>query len=185
MLGGSIAVAYLWRMIFRPDGVVNSFISLFAPGFDHHWINEPASATFVLVLLAVWQFGSAMLIFLASLKQIPEQLYEAADIDGANRVRKFFKVTLPLLTPTIFFNLVLQTINGLLVFTQVFIIFGQRGFPLGSTRVYALQMFRHVFEFREAGIASAMAWYMLVFIAIFTGVLFLTKRFWVYDEGGA
>jgi len=101
MLGGSIAVAILWRMMFRADGTINSIISFFSPGFDFPWIFETSTAMWVLVLLAVWQFGSSMLIFLASLKQIPEQLYEAASIDGAGIFRRFFKVTLPLLTPTI------------------------------------------------------------------------------------
>jgi multiple sugar transport system permease protein len=183
MIGGSVAAAILWRTAFRSDGMVNSIIGILIPGFNHPWLTEVSTAIWMLVLLAVWQFGSSMLIFLASLKQIPDQLYEASSIDGAGRFRRFFKVTLPLLTPTIFFNLVMQTIAALLVFAQVFIIFSVRGEPMGSTRVFALQMYRNAFEFQRAGLASAMAWYMLLFIGLFTAILFLTRRFWVYDGG--
>ena len=183
MLGGSIAVAILWRMMFRADGTINSVISFFSPGFDFPWISDTRTAIWVLVMLAVWQFGSSMLIFLASLKQIPEQLYESASIDGAGSFRRFFMITLPLITPTIFFNVIMQTINGLLMFTQVFVIFGNRGNPMGATRVYALEMYRQAFLFERAGMASAMAWYMLIIIAALTAILFLTKRFWVYEGG--
>jgi multiple sugar transport system permease protein len=183
MIGGSVAAAILWRMTFRADGPLNGFIQIFFPEFSLAWAGDVRTAIYVLILLAVWQFGSAMLIFLASLKQVPDYLYEAADIDGAGRAHKFSKITLPLLTPTIFFNLVMQTISGLLVFAQVFVIFTQRGEPQGSTRVVALQMYRMAFEFQRAGDASAYAWGALIIISLITGILFATKRFWVYDGG--
>ena len=122
-----------------------------------------------------------MLIFLSALKQIPSSLYEAADVDGANKFTKFFKVTLPLLTPTIFFNLVMQMINGFLAFTQSLII--TQGKPMDTTLFYALYMYQQSFQFNNAGYASAMAWMMLLLIGTFTLVLFKTKKYWVYDQG--
>ena len=131
-------------------------------------------------MLAVWQFGSSMLIFLSALKQIPKELYEAAEVDGASKVTKFFKVTLPLLTPTIFFNLVMQMISGFLAFTQSLII--TQGKPMDSTLFYALYMYQQSFNYNRAGYASAMAWTMLLFIGLLTFILFKTKKFWVYDQ---
>jgi len=133
------------------------------------------------VLLSVWQFGSSMLIFLSSLKQIPSTLYEAARIDGARSGQQFFRITLPLLTPTIFFNLVMQMINGFLAFSQSYII--TQGKPMNSTLFYVVYMYQQGFEYFKAGYASALAWVMLLIISAFTGMLFLTKRFWVYEGG--
>ena len=121
-----------------------------------------------------------MLIFLSSLKQIPASLYEAGSIDGANKFQQFFKITLPLLTPTIFFNLVMQMINGFLAFTQCYII--TQGKPMNSTLFYTVYMYQQSFEFYKAGYGAALAWVMLVIIALFTALLFATKRFWVYED---
>ena len=133
------------------------------------------------VAVAVWQFGSSMLIFLSSLKQIPTSLYEAASIDGANGWHSFWRITLPLLTPTIFFNLVMQMINGFLAFTQCFIITG--GAPMNSTLFYTVYMYQQSFEFYNTGYGAAMAWVMLMIIGLVTLVLFATKKLWVYDGG--
>lgn len=122
-----------------------------------------------------------MLIFLSALKQIPKDLYEAAEVDGANKVTRFFKVTLPLLTPTIFFNLVMQMINGFLAFTQSLII--TQGKPMDSTLFYAVYMYQQSFNYNSAGYASAMAWTMLLFIGALTFILFKTKKLWVYEQG--
>ena len=105
IIGGSVAVAILWKRMFAPDGVVNSILGMMGIDTNFAWLSDTRTAIWTLILLAVWQFGSSMLIFLSALKQIPKSLYEAADVDGANKVTKFFRVTLPLLTPTIFFNL--------------------------------------------------------------------------------
>ena len=184
ILGGSLAVAILWGRLFAINGVFNEgVLEFFGLNQNFPWLGNVNTAIWTLILLAVWQFGSSMLIFLASLKQIPEQLYEASSIDGAGRVRQFVKITLPLLTPTIFFNLVMQTIAGFLAFTQAFVI--TRGEPMDSTLFYALYMYRQVFDFGNAGYGSAMAWVMLAIIGTLTGLLFLTKRFWVYDGGYA
>jgi multiple sugar transport system permease protein len=144
------------------------------------WLGHPDYAIWTLILLAAWQFGSPMLIFLAGLKQIPEQLYEAASIDGANAWQRFLRITLPMLTPIIFFNLIMQIISGFKVFTQAFIITGGR--PLDTTLFYALYIYRRAFENYQMGYASAMAWVMLVTIAALTAVIFGTSSRWVYYE---
>lgn len=124
-----------------------------------------------------------MLIFLAALKQIPNSLYEAALVDGASGWKRFSKITLPLLTPTIFFNLVMQLISGFLAFTQSYII--TQGRPMDSTLFYTVYVYEQAFQFYNAGYAAALAWIMLFVVGLFTAILFITKRFWVYDEGGA
>lgn len=179
IIGGSVAVSILWKRMFAVDGVVNSILGVF--GLDTHfpWLGDTRTAIWTLIILAIWQFGSSMLIFLASLKQIPSELYEAADVDGANKFTKFFKVTLPLLTPTIFFNLVMQMINGFLAFTQSLII--TEGKPMDTTLFYALYMYQQSFSFNRAGYASAMAWMMLAIIGVVTLFIFKTKKLWVYE----
>ena len=175
IIGGSVAVAVLWKRMFAVDGTVNKLLGLEIP-----WLGDTDTAIWTLIILAIWQFGSSMLIFLSALKQIPDTLYEAAEIDGSGKLRTFFKITLPLLTPTIFFNLVMQLINGFLAFTQCFII--TQGKPMDSTLFYVVYMYEQSFEFHNAGYGTAMAWVMLVLIGLMTGVLFLTKKFWVYEE---
>jgi multiple sugar transport system permease protein len=129
-------------------------------------------------LLAVWQFGSPMLIFLAGLKQIPREIYEAASIDGANGWRSFWRITLPLLTPIILFNLVMQLISGFMVFTQAFIVTG--GAPLDTTLFYALYLYQRAFVSLQMGYASAMAWVLLAIVALMTAVVFRSSSYWVF-----
>jgi multiple sugar transport system permease protein len=179
IIGGSIAVAVMWREIFGKAGLIN-FLLAFLGIPTTNWLGNPSTAIWTLILLAVWQFGSPMLIFLAGLKQIPTELYEAASIDGANGVSKFFQITLPLLSPVIFFNLIMQTISGFLVFTQAFIITG--GSPLDTTLFYALYLYRRAFETFEMGYASAMAWALLLIIGIFTAITFKFSDTWVFYE---
>ena len=181
MLGSSVAVAILWRRMFFTTGTVNSILDVFGMNRNFPWLGDTRTAIWTLILLAVWQFGSSMLIFLAGLKQIPGTYYEAADIDGASKVRQFFKITLPLITPTIFFNLIMQTINGFLAFNQAFLI--TQGGPLNTTNFFALYMYNHMFAWGNAGYASALAWFMLLVLSIIAIVLFATKRFWVYEGG--
>jgi len=181
MLGSSVAVAILWRRMFFVTGTFNSILDFFRLPSDFPWLGDTRTAIWVLILLAVWQFGSSMLIFLAGLKQIPETFYEAASIDGAGKIYKFFRITLPLITPTIFFNLVMQTINGFLAFNQAFLI--TEGGPMNSTNFFALYMYNHTFAWGNAGYSAAMAWFMLTILALVTGLMFLTKRFWVYEGG--
>lgn len=181
IIGGSVAVAILWKRIFAVDGVVNKLLGAVGLPSDFAWLGDERTAIWTLIILAVWQFGSSMLIFLSSLKQIPSTLYEAADIDGANKIQQFFKITLPLLTPTIFFNLVMQMINGFLAFTQSYII--TQGRPMNSTLFYTVYMYQQSFEFYNTGYGAALAWIMFVIVGLITLILFATKRFWVYEGG--
>lgn len=181
IIGGSVAVSILWKRMFAIDGTINTLLGMIGIESKMAWLGNTSTAIWTLIILAVWQFGSSMLIFLSSLKQIPGTLYEAARVDGASSISQFFRITLPLLTPTIFFNLVMQMINGFLAFTQCYII--TQGKPMNSTLFYTVYMYQQAFEFYHTGYASALAWIMLVIVGGFTGVLFLTKRFWVYDGG--
>lgn len=179
ILGGSVAIAILWKKMFEVEGIVNQVLRYFGFEGSINWFGSKDLAIWTLIFLAIWQFGSSMLIFLSALKQIPSSLYEAAEVDGANKVKVFLKITLPLLTPTIFFNLVMQTIQGFLAFTQCFII--TQGKPMDSTLFYAVYMYEQSFSFNNAGYASAMAWFMLVVISAITLILFKTKKYWVYE----
>lgn len=181
IIGGSVAVAILWKRMFATDGVINKLLQAVGINCTMSWLGNTNTAIWVLIILAVWQFGSSMLIFLSSLKQIPQSLYEAANVDGANGISKFFRITLPLLTPTIFFNLVMQMINGFLAFTQCYII--TQGKPMDSTLFYTVYMYEQSFQFNNAGYGAAMAWVMLLIIALITAILFGTKKFWVYEGG--
>ena len=181
IIGGSVAVSILWKRMFAKEGVVNAILGMFGIHTTFAWLGNKHTAIWVLVVLAVWQFGSSMLIFLSSLKQIPQSLYEAARVDGSNKWQQFWKITLPLLTPTIFFNLVMQMINGFLAFTQCYII--TQGKPMDSTLFYTVYMYEQSFQFNNAGYGAAMAWVILLIIALITAILFGTKKFWVYEGG--
>ena len=181
IIGGSVAVAILWKRMFATDGVINKLLQAVGINCTMSWLGNTKTAIWVLIILAVRQFGSSMLIFLSSLKQIPQSLYEAANVDGANGISKFFRITLPLLTPTIFFNLVMQMINGFLAFTQSYII--TQGKPMNSTLFYTVYMYQQSFEFYNTGYGAALAWVMLAMIGMITLFLFATKKFWVYEGG--
>ena len=178
IIGGSVAVAFLWRRMFQVDGTINIVIRNFFPEYKLiNWLAD-GPAIWVLIILTVWQFGSSMLIFLSALKQINQELYEAAEVDGANKWKQFWKVTLPLLTPTVFFNLLQQTINSLLAFTQSWVITQGKQ---DSTRFYAVYQYQEAFTSNHAGYASALAWIMLVLVSIVTFILFKTRSKWVYE----
>ncbi|HIU77715.1 MAG TPA: sugar ABC transporter permease [Candidatus Pelethocola excrementipullorum] len=181
IIGGSVAVAILWKRIFAVDGVVNALLGHLIPDMKFSWLGSEKTAIWVLMLLSIWQFGSSMLIFLSALKQIPSTLYDSAKVDGANKSSQFFRITLPLLTPTIFFNLVMQMINGFLAFTQSFII--TQGKPLNSTLFYTVYVYQQSFEFYNTGYGAALAWVMLLIVGGITALLFATKRLWVYEGG--
>lgn len=183
IIGGSVAVAILWRRMFESTGTVNAMLGKLLPFLEgYNWFSE-GPAIWVLIILTVWQFGSSMLIFLSALKQIPRELYEAAHVDGVNGRQRFFKVTLPLLTPTIFFNLVQQTINSFLAFTQCKLI--TNGDPRKSTLFYTVYQYNKAFPAvgkSQMGYASALAWIMLVIITAVTALLFWSRNKWVYDD---
>ncbi len=179
LLGGSVAVAIMWRQVFAYDGVINQVLLKF--GVDGpSWITSPDYAIYTLVALAVWQFGSPMVIFLAGLKQIPQDVYDAAEVDGATPVRKFFSITLPLLTPIIFFNFVMQTIGAFQAFTPAYIISGGKGGPADATLFYTLYLYEQAFTNFQMGYASAMAWVLVAIIAVVTAISFLSARYWVH-----
>lgn len=181
IIGGSVAVALMWRQIFGPTGLLNDALN--AVGVQGpNWLGNPRTGIWTLIVLAVWQFGSPMLIFLAGLKQIPQEMYEAASIDGAGPWRKFVRITLPLLSPVILFNLVMQIISGFMVFTQAFVI--TAGGPLDTTRFYSLYLYNQAFERFRMGYASAMAWVLLLIIAFFTALAFKSSSMWVHYETG-
>lgn len=180
LLGGSVAIAVLWRQMFGTYGLVNRLLQLLGWQDPPGWISTPEYALGTLILLHVWTFGSPMVIFLAGLRQIPRMYYEAASIDGAGKVRQFFKITLPLLTPIIFFNLVLQIIHSFQTFTQAFIVSSGTGGPVDSTLFYTLYMYQRGFGDFEMGYASAMAWVLLLIVAVLTAVNFGLARWWVF-----
>lgn len=182
IIGGNIAIAVMWRRLFMADGAFNAILSKFGIITEVSWIGNPSTALWTLVLLAVWQFGSSMLIFLAGLKQIPESFYEAANIDGAGVFTKFFKITLPFMTPLIFFNLIMQMVNGFTVFTQAFVVSGGNGDPLNSTLVYALYIYQRAFRYSQMGYSSALAWVLVLIIGLFTVVIFRSSSLWVFYE---
>jgi multiple sugar transport system permease protein len=181
LLGGSVAIAILWKQIFGAEGLFNEFLSLFGIA-GKGWVSSPDTALWTIILLHVWTFGSPMIIFLAGLRQIPRMYYEAAEVDGASKWRQFRSVTLPLLSPIIFFNLVLQVIGAFQSFTQAYIISGGAGLPANSTLFYGLYLYRQGFGSFQMGYASAMAWMLLLAIAAVTALFFATSRFWVHYE---
>ncbi|WP_045682130.1 carbohydrate ABC transporter permease [Martelella endophytica] len=182
LLGASVAIAILWRQLFAGNGLVNQFLAQF--GIEGpSWISNPNYSLWTLIVLAVWQFGSPMIVFLAGLRQIPADVYEAAQIDGASRWRQFVRITVPLLTPVIFFNAIIQTIDAFKTFTPAFIISNGSGGPVNSLLFYTLYLYQEAFGYFRMGYASALAWVLLIIIALFTAFAFLTSRYWVhYDE---
>jgi multiple sugar transport system permease protein len=179
LIGSSVAVSILWRNMFGLDGYVNHVLLW----FNIHgkgWIADPDTALGTLVLLNVWQFGSTMVIFLAGLRQIPKDLYESASVDGAGKTRQFFHITLPMLSPVIFFNLVLGIIGSFQTFTSAFII--TTGGPANSTYMYAYYLYEKAFRHFEMGYASALAWVLLLIVAALTTLNFMLSKYWVFYE---
>ncbi len=182
IIGGSIAVSVVWKQIFGNKGVVMTLLGVFGIVQKTSLLGNPKTSLSIIILMGVWQFGSSMLIFLSALKQIPGSLYESARVDGASNYRMFTRITLPMLTPTIFFNLILQIINGFRVFTESYVI--TNGGPLDSTLSYVLYLYRRAFTFFDMGYSCALAWVLVAIISVFTVVLFKTQNNWVYYEAG-
>lgn len=184
IIGGSIAVAVMWRNLFSRQGAINRIIEgVFGIQPDISWIADPKTAMGCLVLLTMWQFGAPMIIFLAGLKNIPQSLYEAAKMDGANNMQCFFKITLPQLSPILFFNLVMQMINGFMVFTQGLVI--TNGGPMNKTLFYQLYVYQQGFKQYNMGYAAALSCVMVVIILFFTALVFKSSDAWVYYESEA
>ena len=181
LLGSSVAVAILWKQMFGTSGLVNQLLAMVGitgPG----WISDPSTALGSIILLHVWTFGSPMIIFLAGLRQIPTMYYEAAAVDGAGRATRFLKITLPLLSPIIFFNLVLQIIGAFQSFTQAFIVSGGTGGPSDSTMFFTLYLYQRGFGQFDMGYASAMAWILFIIILTLTVIQLKLANRWVYYE---
>ncbi|MER5213098.1 sugar ABC transporter permease [Streptomyces sp. NPDC002838] len=174
LLGASMSIALVWRAVFNDGGTVDNLLG------TGGWVNKPGWALLAVALLTVWQFGAPMVIFLAGLQQIPAELYEAAAVDGAGKWRQFLSVTVPMLSPVLFFNLVLQTIQAFQVFTPAFAVSAGKGGPADSTLVYTMYLYDRGFVASHMGYASAMAWVLLLVIGVVTAVLFRTSRSWVF-----
>ncbi|WSV01331.1 sugar ABC transporter permease [Streptomyces sp. NBC_01023] len=179
LLGASMSIALVFRALFNDGGTIDNVLGTFGIHIGG-WVGNPHLATFVVVLLTIWQFGAPMVIFLAGLQQISPELYEAAALDGAGPWRQFVSVTVPMLSPVVFFNLVLEMIQSFQVFTPAFVVSGGNGGPADSTLFYTLYLYERGFTASHMGYASAMAWLMLLAIAVVTAVMFKTSRSWVF-----
>ena len=181
LFGGSVAMAILWKLLFLDNGVINALLTYLHLPNIQFW-GDPKHALQTICTLEVWQFGSSMVIFLAALKQVPASLYEAAKVDGAGKIVSFFRITIPQITPIIFFNMIMQTIQALQNFTSVFII--TNGGPLKSTYVLGLKLYKEGFSYFKMGYASAISWVMFLIILVVTLLLFRSSSGWVYYEDG-
>lgn len=182
ILGGSVAVAVLWRFLFSDTGLINMFLALFGVNAIS-WLGNPDYAIFTISLLRVWQFGSPMVIFLAALKNVPDSLYEAAKIDGAGKLQAFLRVTLPMITPVLFFNFIMQLVQAFQEFNGPYIITG--GGPMNSTYLFPLYIYDNAFRYFRMGYGSALSWFLFMVIMVFTLVAFKSEKYWVhYTAGG-
>jgi oligogalacturonide transport system permease protein len=181
ILGGSVAISVLWRVMFMREGMINRLIGLVGLG-PVDWLGNPNIALYTISVLQIWQFGSPMVIFLAALKQIPTELYEAARVDGAGRVRQFFKITVPMISPVIFFNLIMQSIQALQNFTSAFVV--TNGGPMKSTYLIGMKLYEDAFKNYKMGYASAESWVLFILIMALTLIVFKSSDSWVYYEDG-
>lgn len=181
LVGGSVAVALVWKQLFARKGLFN--LILLDMGLKPiNWFGDQQLALYPLILMSMWQFGSSMIIFAAGLKEIPTAYYEASRIDGANGFQRFFKITIPCLSPIILYNLIMQTISAFMVFTQAFIITG--GGPNNATMMYALYVYNQAFKYNQMGYACAMSWFMLMIMSLVTLLIFKSSKMWVFTEAG-
>ena len=181
LLGGNVAVAVLWRFLFQQDGLINRIIGVV--GIQPvAWLSSPGGAMSVIIILKVWQFGSAMLIFLAALKDVPQDLYEAASVDGSTKLHSFIHITMPLITPKIFFNLVMQLVNAFQEFNGPYLVTGKG--PLNATYLTSMYIYDNAFKYFNMGYASAASWILFLIIVAVTLILFATQDKWVYYSDG-
>jgi multiple sugar transport system permease protein len=182
LIGASVSIAIVWKAMFGDSGPVDQGLSFFGINLGG-WVGNPSMTMPMMILLTVWQFGAPMVIFLAGLKQIPADLYEAASMDGAGPVRKFFNITWPMLSPVIFFNLLMETIHAFQIFASAYIISNGEGGPAGSTLFYTLYLYLRGFSDFRMGYASAMAWLLVIVVGIITLIFFRTSKSWVHYSG--
>ena len=182
LIGASVSIAIVWKAMFGDSGPVDQGLSFFGINLGG-WVGNPSMTMPMMILLTVWQFGAPMVIFLAGLKQIPADLYEAASMDGAGPVRKFFNITWPMLSPVIFFNLLMETIHAFQIFASAYIISNGEGGPAGSTLFYTLYLYLRGFSDFRMGYASAMAWLLVIVVGVITLIFFKTSKQWVHYSG--
>lgn len=181
IFGGSVAIAVLWRFAFQKTGMVNSILTEFSmPAIE--WLGNPRIALITLAFIPIWQFGSSMVLFLAAIKQVPRDLYEAARIDGASSSKSFIRITLPMISPIILFNLIMQSVACLQEFTSFFVV--TSGGPNKATHVLAYKIYMEGFSYFKMGYASALSWILFIFIFSFTFIIFKTSSYWAYYEDG-
>ncbi|MBP2070971.1 oligogalacturonide transport system permease protein [Thermoanaerobacterium butyriciformans] len=181
IFGGSVALSVIWKFLFMDNGIMNKFLSYFHI-HGPSWLGNPHISLFTISLLSVWEFGSSMVIFLAALKQVPNELYEASMLDGASKIKRFFSITLPMISPVLLFNLVMQTINAFQEFTGPYVITG--GGPMNSTYVYSMLIYDNAFRYFRMGYSSALSWILFLLILVVTVIIFRSSNTWVYYENG-
>jgi len=180
ILGGSIAVAVLWRFIFSKNGLVNLILTQL--GLDPiPWLADEHFSMWTIVLLFTWQFGSAMVIFLAALQNVSVSLYEAAECDGASKAQQFWKITVPLITPVIFFNMIMQMVQAFQEFNGPYMI--TEGGPLSSTYVLALYIYDQSFRFFNLGYGAALSWVLFALVGGLSALSFWSSKYWVFYSG--
>lgn len=170
ILGANLAVVIMWQYLFTAKGLVNQFLELFGAS-PVGWYSDPGAALYIIILLRLWEFGSTMIIFLAALRDIPHELYDAAKVDGCGCIRSFFSITLPQLKGVIFINLILQTISALQEFNAPYMITG--GGPLKSTYTVGMLIYDEMFKYGETGYANAVSWILFAVIALTVSVMYL------------
>lgn len=184
LIGASVSVGFVWRALFSDDAVVDRTQKIF--GLDvGGWIGNPDYVLYALVALSIWQFGAPMVIFLAGLKQVPRELYEAAEVDGAGPLRRFWNITLPMISPVLFFNVLLESIHAFQVFGSAYVVSDTRCGPADATLVYTCYLYQKGFKEAQMGFASAMAWTLVIAVALVTAVLFWSQKKWVHYEEAA
>lgn len=179
LMGGSVAVAMTWKQLWNQKGVINQLLEAMDIPMVN-WLHNRNTALYVLILLGVWQFGSQMLVFLAAIKEIPASLMEAAIVDGASPMKRFFSITLPMISPSLFFNLINGIIGSMQAFNSAYLI--TAGGPMKSTLYYGLYQYQQAFEYLNMGYASAMAWFLAIVIILLTALIFRSQSAWVYYE---
>ena len=179
-----VALALVWVYLFTPGtGLINipfDWLGMRGPC----WLACEAWARPTMILLALWVIGNQVVLYLAGLQDVPQDLYDAANVDGANYYHKFRHVTLPMMTPVIFFHLVTSVIGALQFFAVPYIMTGGTGFPANSTLFYSIYLYKNAFQYFQMGYASAMAWLLFVVTLVITLVIFRTARLWVFYSGG-
>ena len=184
LIGASVSVGFVWRALFSDDAIVDRTQKVF--GVDvGGWIGNPDYVLYSLVALSIWQFGAPMVIFLAGLKQVPQELYEAAEMDGAGPLRRFWNITLPMISPVLFFNVLLESIHAFQVFGSAYVVSNTQCGPADATLVYTCYLYQKGFKEAQMGFAAAMAWTLVLAVALVTAVLFWSQKKWVHYEEAA